>query len=81
MVSLESQNIYEVPFKASVECVAFSLCECEFHDFAQKLLFSSGEVFLKQASPRQTSVGPYELQNIIEAPFKGFCSMHRICFV
>jgi hypothetical protein len=26
--------------RVSVECVAFTLCECEFHDFDLKLLLS-----------------------------------------
>ena len=71
MVSLESQNISEVSFKASVECVAFTLCECVFQDFDQKLLFSLGEVFSKQASPYQTSRLSLESQCILDVPFKG----------
>ena len=64
-MSLEAQNITEVPFKVSVECAAFTLRECVFHDFDPKLLFSSGEVFSEQASPCQTTVVSLEAQNII----------------
>ena len=73
VVSFEVQNILEVPFKDPVECVASTLCECEFHDFDPKLTFSSGEVSPEQASPYQTSVASLESHKIIEAPFKGLC--------
>ena len=76
MVSLEMQNILEAPFlSVSVQCVAFTLCECVFYDFDQKLLFSSGEVFSEQASRYQTSVASLEAQNILEVPFKGLSPM------
>ena len=53
----------------------FTLCECEFHDFDLKLLFSSGEIFSEQVSPYQTGVVSLEAQNIIEVPFKGIGSV------
>ena len=81
VVSLEAQNILKVPFKVSVQCVAFTLCECVFfHDFDQKLLFSSGGVFSEQASRYHTSVVSLEAQNITEVPFKGRSSMWCVYF-
>ena len=62
---------HRAPLRVSVECVEFTLCECGFHDFAQKLLFSPGEVFSEQASPYQTSVVLLESLNFFEVPFKG----------
>ena len=67
--------------RVSVQCVAFTLCKCVFHDFDQKLLFSSGEVFTEQASRYQTSVVSLEVRNIIEVPFKGLGSMCCVYFV
>ena len=66
--------------RVSVQGVAFTLCECVFHDFDQKLLFSSGEVFSEQASRYQTSVVSLEAQNILEVPFKGLSSMCCVYF-
>ena len=70
-VSLETQNILEVPFKVSVQCVAFTLCEYVFYAFDQKLLLSSGEVFSERASRYQTSAVSLEAHNIIEVAFTG----------
>ena len=47
------------------------MCEVEFHDIDQKLLFLSEEVFSEQVSPYQMSVVSLEVQNIVEAPFNG----------
>ena len=79
--SLEAQNIIEVPFKVPVQCVAFTLRECVFHDFDPKMLFSSGEVFSEHASRYQTTVVSLEAQNIIEWPFKGLGSTCCVNFV
>ena len=82
MVSLETQNILEVPLlRVSVQCVAFTLCECVFYDFDHKLLFSSGEVFSEEASRYQTSMVSLEAQNILEIPFMGLSSMFFAFFV
>ena len=53
----------------SVECVAFTLRECEFHDFVQKLMFLSGEVS-EQASPYQMRVVSLKSQSIIKVLIK-----------
>ena len=66
---------YKHHLRVSVQCVTFTVCECVFHNFDQKLLFSSGEVFSEQASLYQTSVVSLEAQNILEVPFKGLSSM------
>ena len=81
VVSLEAQITIECDLRVSVESIAFTLCECAFHDFDHKLLFSSGEVFLEQASRYQTSMVSLEAQNILEVPFKGLRSMCCVYFV
>ena len=81
VLSLEAHNIIEAPFKVSIECVAFSLCSGDFHDFHTKLLFSSGEVFSEQASRYPTSVVSLEAQNILDVPHKGLSSMCCVYFV
>ena len=72
---------YKLHLRVSVQCAVFALCECEFHDFDQKLLFSSGEVSSEQASPYQTSVVSLESQIIIYATFKSLNWMCRVYFV
>ena len=65
----------------SVECDVFTLCECEFHDFDQKLLVSSGEVLSEQTGPHEAKMVPLEAQNILEVPFKGLSSMGCVYYV
>ena len=74
VMSLEAQNILEVPLKglSSMWCVYFVWMWIS--TFRLKLLFSSGEVFSEQASLYQTSVVSLEAQNILEVPFIGLSS-------
>ena len=65
----------------SVLCVAFTLCEYVFHDFDQKLLVSSGEVFSEQKGPHEAKMVSLEAQNTLEVPFNGLSPICCVYFM
>ena len=81
VVSLEAQNIIEVPVEGLSSACCVTLCECVFHEFHHKLPFSSGEVFSEQACRYQTSMMSLEAQNILEVLFQGLSSTCGVYFV
>ena len=75
VVSLEAQNILEIPFKRlSSMCCVYFVWMC-ISWFWLKLLVSSGEVFSEQTGPHEAKMVSLEAQNILEVPFKGLGSM------